>query len=253
MRRIPATLSAVSSIISVPTNSCCFRLITRIGSSTGTVFFQPASLSTSCARSWWTIRTPLISRGGGRVLLADEGGAVRSALHFDAASDQTCGSRLARPGRNAQQPAAVRMPLRYPDPIEIFQDLNGQVSPDAAQAVEIGCGECAVGMPGGKLFGDPFQLIERRRQKIAIFCHPMHPAKLLGAGKKRFEGRESNFNLIDQFPHPRRAHAVGREGGRDAFPDGGFRGRRLCLVGGKVNDDAPARHYARRAKLRDGA
>ena len=67
------------------------------------------------------------------------------------------------------------MALRYPDPIEILQDLNGQVSPNAADAIEIGCGKCAVRMFGGKSFGDTFQFIERRRQEIAIFCHLMDP------------------------------------------------------------------------------
>jgi hypothetical protein len=151
-----------------------------------------------------------------------------------------------------QWPAAIPLTLRHPDAIEIFKELNGQISPNPAQAAEIGCGKCAVRMPGGKLFGDPLQLIERGWQEITIFCHPMHPTELLGAGEKRFEGREINPDTIDQLSHPRRTHAVGSEGGPYALPQGSFRGCRLYLVAGKMNDDAPAGNEASCAKLRDG-
>jgi hypothetical protein len=155
-------------------------------------------------------------------------------------------------GWSTQWPAAIPIALRHPDPIEIFQHLNGQVSPNAAQAVEIGRGKCALRMLGGKLSGDPLEFFERCWQEIAIFCDPMHPAELLGAGEKRFKGRKSNSDMIDQLSHPWRTRAVGGESGSDAFPEGIFCRRGLCPVAGKMIDGAAAGNDAGRAKLRDG-
>jgi len=89
------------------------------------------------------------------------------------------------------------MTLRRPDTVKIFQDLYREIAPNAAGAVEIGRRKCAIGTFRGDMFRDPFQFIERCRQEIAVFCHAMDPAQLLGAGEKRFEPVEGYSNQVD--------------------------------------------------------
>jgi hypothetical protein len=89
------------------------------------------------------------------------------------------------------------MTLRCPDTVKIFQDLYREITPNAAGAVEIGRRKGAVCIFRGDMFRDPFQFTERCRQEIAVLCHTMDPAQLLGAGEKRFEPVEGYANQVD--------------------------------------------------------
>jgi len=101
---------------------------------------------------------------------------------------------LAGPDWSVQRSAAIPLAPRYPDAVKIFQDLDREITPNAAGAVEISRRKRAVCIFRGEMFGDPLQLKERCGQEIAIFRHAMDPAQLLGTGKKRFEPVESNSN-----------------------------------------------------------
>ena len=67
-----------------------------------------------------------------------------------------------------QQRAAITMALRETNVIEIFQHLDGQITSDAADAIEIGRYKCAVRTFRRKTLRDLFQLTKRCRQKKPI-------------------------------------------------------------------------------------
>ena len=131
------------------------------------------------------------------------------------------GELLRRDG--TRQPPPVAVAFRNPDAVEIFQHLDGEVAPDAADAIEIrGC-ESAIGGLRGKMAGHLLQFFERFRQVEPIGRHAVNPAELLGAGEVGFDRLQGEARQFGEFAHPRRAHAAARERGFHALPQAELR------------------------------
>src|SRR5947208_6122214 len=104
-----------------------------------------------------------------------------------------------------QQDPSVSPAAGRSDLVEIFENLDGQIAPDARPILEGGRGEGAFGRIIGELARDLGEPRQGLRQKETVVGNPGNAAQPLGTLQKTLDALGFERQIDGDFANPRRA------------------------------------------------